>query len=192
VSAEGRCEPLGERTSLLTRLLGADAGQLAAHHDAVLRAHLLRAQRPQRPDGAAHWQHQRSPRRTPLSFPAALQTAALFSFSVAERTAARHFVALDQMQIFLIFFYFFGYVLQRSTSHAWHMNTLIFCAAQKPLLLHDYSNRDMVNGEPLGSGGIACAAHTTMCAGRASAALATCGHACAGCGGLLRVAPDSA
>ena len=30
--------------------------------------------------------------------------------------------------------------------------------AQKPLLVHDYSNYGMVNGEPLGSGGVACVA----------------------------------
>ena len=30
--------------------------------------------------------------------------------------------------------------------------------AQKPLLVHDYSNFGMVNGEPLGSGGVACVA----------------------------------
>ena len=29
---------------------------------------------------------------------------------------------------------------------------------QKPLLVHDYSNYGMVNGEPLGSGGVACVA----------------------------------
>ena len=29
--------------------------------------------------------------------------------------------------------------------------------AQKPILVHDYSNYGMVNGEPLGSGGVTCA-----------------------------------